>query len=123
MNNPSQKPGNKGKSVQTLMRQRNTSLGNILTHARVLNRLDNRLEAILDPTLSPHCQVADFRNHSLILVCSSATFATRIRMITQQLLDSFKEEGEHGVSATLRTGHGCLPGQIFRAVQAAASIA
>ena len=97
MNNPSQKPGNKGKSVQTLMRQRNTSLGNILTHARVLNRLDNRLEAILDSTLSPHCQVADFRHHCQILVCSSATFATRIRMISQQLLDSFKEEGERGI--------------------------
>ena len=97
MNNSSQKPGNKGKSVQTLMRQRNTSLGNILTHARVLNRLDNRLEAILDSKLTPHCQVADFRNHCLILVCSSATFATRIRMISQQLLDSFKEEGERGI--------------------------
>ena len=39
----------------------------------------------------------DFRNHSLILVCSSAAFATRIRMISQQLLDSFKEEGERGI--------------------------
>ena len=62
-----------------------------------MSRLDNKLTAILDITLSPHCQVADFRHHSLILVCSSATFATRIRMISQQLLDSFKEEGEHGI--------------------------
>ena len=79
------------------MRQNNTGLGNLLAHARVLSRLDNRLEAILDPTMSPHCQVADFRNHCLILVCSNATFATRIRMISQQLLDSLREEGEHGI--------------------------
>jgi hypothetical protein len=96
MHDPSRKPGSKSTSVQTLMRQSNTGLGHLLAHARVLNRLDNRLEVILDPTLSPHCQVADFRNHCLILVCSSATFATRIRMISQQLLDSFKEEGENG---------------------------
>jgi len=97
MNDPSRKPDSKSTSVQTLMRQSNTGLGKILAHARVLNRLDNRLEAIIDPTLSPHCQVADFRTHCLTLICSSATFATRIRMISQQLLDSFKEEGEHGI--------------------------
>ena len=79
------------------MRQKQTGLGHLLAHARVLNRIDNRLEAILDPTLSPHCQVADFRNHCLILVCSSATFATRVRMLSQQLLESFKEEGESGI--------------------------
>jgi hypothetical protein len=97
MNDPSGKPGNKSASVQTLMRNNNTGLGNLHAHARVLNRLDNRLEAILDPAILPYCQVADFRNHCLILVCSSATFATRIRMISQQLLDSFREAGEYGI--------------------------
>ena len=97
MNNRSGNPDNKGTSVQTLMRQNNTGLGKLLAHARILNCLDNRLESILDPTLSSHCQVADFRDHLLILVCSSATFATRIRMISQQLLDSFREEGEYGI--------------------------
>jgi hypothetical protein len=97
MNDPSKKPGIKATSVQTLMRQNTTGLGNLLAHARILNRLDNRLESILDPSMSPNCQVADFRNHCLILVCSSATFATRIRMISQPLLDSFREEGEYGI--------------------------
>ena len=79
------------------MRDRNPGLGKILAHARVLNRLDHKLTSILDPALSPHCQVAEYRNHCLILVCSNATFATRIRMISQQLLESFREEGESGV--------------------------
>lgn len=74
-----------------------TGFGKLLAHARVLNRLDQQLESILDPTLSPHCQVAEFRDQCLILVCSNATFATRIKMISQQLLDTFKEEGEIGI--------------------------
>jgi hypothetical protein len=97
MSDSSRKPGSKAKSVQSLMQNRNPGLGQLLAHARILNRLDQILTSILDPTLSPHCQVAEYRNHCLILVCSNATFATRLRMISQQLLDSFREEGEFGI--------------------------
>jgi len=69
----------------------------ILAHARLLNRLDQILATALDPTLTAHCQVAEFRNQCLILVCSNAAFATRIRLISQPLLDSFREEGELGI--------------------------
>jgi len=79
------------------MQNREPGLGQLLAHARILNRLDQILTSILDPALSPHCQVAEYRNHCLILVCSNATFATRLRMISQQLLDSFREEGESGI--------------------------
>lgn len=68
--------------------------GQLLAHARVLNRLDQKLESILDSALSPGCQAAEFRNHCLILVCSNASIATRIRMISQQLIYSLREEGE-----------------------------
>lgn len=103
MSDSSTNPRNKFTSVQALMRNPNqnqgdnTGFGKLLAHARVLSRLDQKLESILDTTLSPHCQVADFQHHCLILVCSSATFATRIRMISQQLLDTFREEGETGI--------------------------
>ena len=97
MSDSSRKPGSKAKSVQSLMQNRNPGLGQLLAHARILNRLDQILTSILDPALSPHCQVAEYRNHCLILVCSNATFATRLRMISQQLLDSFREEGEFGI--------------------------
>ena len=97
MSYSSKKPDSKFKSVQTLLNNHDAGFGKILTHARSLNRLDQILASIIDPTLSPHCQVAEFRNHCLILVCSNATFATRIRMISQQLLESFREEGEFGI--------------------------
>jgi len=101
MSDPSRKPGSKFKSIQTLMQNHNPGsgpgFGKLLTHARMLDHLDHALTSILDPALSSHCQVAEFRNHCLILVCSNATFATRLRMITQQLLESFREEGEFGI--------------------------
>ena len=97
MSDSSTKPRSKFTSVQALMGNPNTGLGHLLAHAKVLNRLDHILESILDPALSSHCQVAEFRHHVLILACSNATFATRIRMISQQLLDSFREEGEFGI--------------------------
>lgn len=79
------------------MRTHNPGLGKLLSHARVLNRLDQILTSILDPNLSCHCQVAEFRDNCLILACSNATFATRLRMISPQLLDSFREEGDFGI--------------------------
>jgi hypothetical protein len=97
MSNSSKKPGGKYKSVQSLMQNQNPGLGQLLAHARVLDRLDRILTSIIDPNLSCHCQVAEFRNHCLILVCSNATFATRIRMISPQVLDSFREEGDFGI--------------------------
>ena len=98
MVNPSGKPGQRPKSVNQLMRDRsNNSFAQILAHARELDRLDHILASVLDATLTSHCQVAEFRNQCLILVCSNATFATRIRMISQQLLESFREEGVSGI--------------------------
>jgi hypothetical protein len=97
MSNSLKKPGGQYKSVQSLMQNQNPGLGQLLAHARVLDRLDRILTSIIDPNLSCHCQVAEFRNHCLILVCSNATFATRIRMISPQVLDSFREEGDFGI--------------------------
>ena len=97
MSNSFKKPGGQYKSVQSLMQNQNPGLGQLLAHARVLDRLDQILTSILDPSLSCHCQVAQFRNHCLILACSNATFATRIRMISPQVLDSFREEGDFGI--------------------------
>ena len=79
------------------MQDRQSGFGGLLMHARELNRLDQILTSILEPALSTHCQVAEYRDHCLILVCSNATFATRLRMISQQLLDSFMEEGVSGI--------------------------
>jgi len=92
------KPGQRPKSINRLLRDRsNNSFAQILAHARELDRLDHILTSVLDAALTSHCQVAEFRNQCLILLCSNATFATRIRMISQQLLDSFREEGVAGI--------------------------
>jgi hypothetical protein len=97
MSDSSKKSGSKFESVQSLMENRNSGFGQLITHARLLNHLNQLLATILDPGLSPHCQVAELRNHCLILVCSNATFATRLRMISQHLLETLREEGVNGI--------------------------
>lgn len=98
MVNPSGKSAQRPTSVNRLMHDRsNPGFAQILAHARELDRLDHILVSILDASLTSHCQVAEFRHQCLILVCSNATFATRIRMISQQLLESFKDEGVAGI--------------------------
>jgi len=79
------------------MQNRGPGLGQLIAHARVLDQLDQILTSILDPALSLQCQVADFRHQCLTLVCSNATFATRLKMISPQLLESFSEEGDFGI--------------------------
>lgn len=81
------------------MRDREAGFARLLAHARVLNRLDGILTAVLEPALAEQCQVADYQNGHLVLICSNASFATRIRMISQQLLESFKEEGVFGIKS------------------------
>ena len=96
------KPKGSPASVQSLMGTGNASsaqstFGKLVAHAKELNSLDQTLTSILDSSLSSHCQVAEFRHHTIILVCSNASYATRIRMISPQLLESFKEEGPSGI--------------------------
>lgn len=106
MVNPSGRPKKRPTSINQLMRGRGNTHGasqesnfaRMMSHVRVLNRLDHILKSVIDPNLANHCQVAEYHDQLLILVCSNATFATRIRMISQQLLDSFKEEGVVGIA-------------------------
>ncbi len=90
-------------SVQRIMHSRGKTHGNnftvLLDHARVLNHLDEKLVAMVDPALSRHCQVAELRRGKLILACANAAVATRLRIISQPLLLAFKEEGEPGIES------------------------
>lgn len=105
MSASSNNPGKRPTSVRRLMQLRNTGnspdrgggFTRVLAHARMLYGLEQKLAAIMDPALSSHCQVADVRDHCLILCCSSATFATRVRMISQPLLESLREAGVSGI--------------------------
>jgi hypothetical protein len=97
-----EKFNNSPASVQSLMNtgdanSAQSTFGKLVTHAKQLNHLDQTLTSILDSSLSAHCQVAEFRQSTIILVCSNASYATRIRMISPQLLESFKEEGGPGI--------------------------
>jgi len=103
MTNSSGKSGQQATRIKNLMRdctrgnKSQHTFAQILDHARMLNRLDVVLSSNLDPDLAAHCQVAEFRNRCLILVCSNAPIANRIHMLSEQLLDSLRETGKLGV--------------------------
>ncbi len=79
------------------MQTRGSGMEKLLHHARILQRLDTLLTSALEPGLSAHCQVSEFRDHCLLIACSNASFATRLRMISRQLIDSLNEEGKFTV--------------------------
>ncbi len=101
MADPTRKPGHRFNSIQKLLQgagaDRHAGFTRVIAHARELDRLDQILASVLDSRLAPHCQVAEFRHHCLVLACSHATYAMRIRMISQQLLESLPEAGVYGI--------------------------
>ncbi len=100
MGDHSNKSGHSPEGIQNLLRggeDPRDGFARILRHARELSRLDGILAGLLERRLAAHCQVAEYRNRRLFIHCSQAVYATRIRMISQPLLESFREAGEFGI--------------------------
>ena len=75
-------------AVQSLLNQ--GQLEKILCKAKQLQQLQALL-ARLQPELSQHCQVANFRDGELVLTVSSAAWAMRVRFLAPELLKSLKK--------------------------------
>ena len=75
-------------AVQSLLNH--CQLEKILFQAKRLQQLQALL-AQLQPELSQHCQVANFKDGELILAVSSAAWAMRVRFLAPELLKSLKK--------------------------------
>ena len=73
------------KSTGEVIRNSSSSLQHILDHARVLEQLTRRLRRHLEPALAPHCQVANYREGTLVISTDSPVWATRLRYQLPQL--------------------------------------
>lgn len=67
------------------------SLGPILYQARWLARLQSQFRAVLDQETAQHCHIANLKRGELTIHVDSATWATRIRYQTPQLIASLKD--------------------------------
>ena len=77
--------------VDEVINRRDTPFGSLLKHAAELNRLDRQLCGLLDPQLAPFCQVAELRDDCLILVSPTATQATRLRLLSDEIAQKLNQ--------------------------------
>jgi hypothetical protein len=70
-----------------------SSLGTVLNRARVLLQLQQLLAGSVEPSLASQFQVANIRQNRLILLASSAAWATRLRMASAGLLKTLHQAG------------------------------
>lgn len=70
-----------------------SSLGATLNHARLLLELQRLLADSVEPSLADHFQVANVRQNRLILLAPGASWATRLRMESQGLLQTLRRAG------------------------------
>lgn len=81
------------------------SFGSLLERARLLMRLERLLRTMLDEALAERFRVANLRQNRLILLTPTAAWATRLRMVAPQLLESLQRSGYAGIeSIDIRVG-------------------
>jgi hypothetical protein len=79
--------------LSELLSDKHSSLGAVLNRARLLLQLQQLLAGSMEPSLASHFQVANIRQNRLILLAPSASWATRLRMSTAELLETLHQAG------------------------------
>ncbi|HMB59787.1 MAG TPA: DciA family protein [Xanthomonadales bacterium] len=76
--------------VGEVLSTKDNPLSALLNYANTLTQLESLLTGVAGPELSGHFQVAAVRQDRLILLTPTASWATRLRMQANQLLDGLK---------------------------------
>ena len=79
--------------VSDIVSDHGSSLGNLLKRASLLMQVEHRLAGCLDRELSGRFQLASIRTDSAVLVAPSATWATRLRLHTPDLIEILHQAG------------------------------
>lgn len=79
--------------VADVITDHGSSLGKLLKRGSFLMQLQHMLSGYMDPALAAHFQVAATRDHKLVLVAPSASWATLLRMQAPNLLGSLHQAG------------------------------
>ncbi len=73
--------------------QRFSPLQKLLTKDQNREAWTQEFKAVLPKELRSHCQVTDLHGNSLLVSCSNAAIATKLRFLTPQLLPKLKALG------------------------------
>lgn len=76
--------------IRDLLTNSETPLGKLIAQAHAIDQLDQTFQAILDPTLIPHCRIGSYENGILLLITESAAYATRLRYHVPIILSTLR---------------------------------
>ncbi|HHC73065.1 MAG TPA: DUF721 domain-containing protein [Thiotrichales bacterium] len=77
-----------------LLERKGEGTAELVTRGLLLERLSQRLEPLLPPTLQGHCRVANLRDETLVLAVDSPAWASRVRFLAPALVEELsRREG------------------------------
>jgi hypothetical protein len=79
--------------VADVITDHGSALGKLLQRGSFLMQLQHLLSGFMDPALAAHFQVAATKDHKLVLIAPSASWATLLRMQAPELLGSLHQAG------------------------------
>lgn len=81
-------------------------LGKIVQHAQSMGELATRLQAVLEAAGRDHLRAANVREDgTLVLLCSSPSWAARLRFESERLIAAATEAGFSVARVKVRVGH------------------
>jgi hypothetical protein len=81
------------KSFEQMLHHQSAELNNIYAKIQQLQRLQEQWELFLPLNLQPYCRVANFRDGCLIIAVASAAWATQLRYVLPDMLQSLRSQG------------------------------
>ncbi|OAI49350.1 hypothetical protein AYO45_02860 [Gammaproteobacteria bacterium SCGC AG-212-F23] len=80
--------------VNHILKNDGASLGALLNHAQVLQRMNTLFTQYLDDSLAKHCQIAKYEQQRLIVMTDSGAWTTRLQYKIPELLESLRQHPE-----------------------------
>ena len=78
------------KQINKLLRNKNSGFAELITEAKKLEFLNNKLLDLLPSPLAMHCRLAKINKSSLVIVVDSAIWSSRLRYSIPDLLAKLK---------------------------------
>lgn len=80
------------KKANSYLESDNKAFRPILCKIKTISTLNQQLKPYLGAHLAAHCEVANIRDHTLILIAANASIATEIRLQAYDLLKRIKQD-------------------------------
>jgi len=93
------KYGQYSRSASAIARDDQSTLGELLQRAAHYQHLDQILSSVLGPDLAPHCRVACQRGSELVLLTTNSSWASRIRLSSDDILCSIRSSGHREITS------------------------